>query len=124
MLYTNLKHLENSQEHARAIQEHENVMVICGRMEHGCIAVFRIAEELEAEYPEVSFFDMEFDNPESMVVRSLPHHSGSLQLPLIVLYKNAVVVHFTSGIMTREEMIGLLDLELTDMRKVQQAFML
>ena len=72
MLYTNLKHLESIADHNKAISENENVMVICGRMGPMCIPVYGIAEELEAEYKHVKFFDMEFDNPVSDVIRILP----------------------------------------------------
>lgn len=109
MLYTNLKHLENSREHARAIHENENVIVICGRMDHKCVAVFRMIEELEATYAHVKFFDMEFDNPESKAIRSLPGISGSSEIPFLVFYKNGELVHASIGILTKEEMISLLD---------------
>ena len=72
MLYTNLKHLESAADHRKAISENENVMVICGRMGPMCIPVYGIAEELEEEYRHVKFYDMEFDNPESHFIRSLP----------------------------------------------------
>ena len=76
MLYTNLKHLESAADHKKAISENENVMVICGRMGPMCIPVYGIAEELEDEYKHVKFYDMEFDNPESPVIRSLPEVRG------------------------------------------------
>ena len=61
MLYTNLKHLETAADHAKVINENENVMVICGRMGPMCIPVYSIAEILEAKYSHVKFYDMEFD---------------------------------------------------------------
>ncbi len=67
MLYTNLKHLETAAEQASVISENENVVVVCGSMGPMCIPVYRIAEELEAKYKQVKFFDMEFDDPESQV---------------------------------------------------------
>lgn len=114
MLYTNLKHLENSQEHAQAIHENERVIVTCGRMDYGCITVFRMMEELEAIYPEIRFYDMEFDNPESRVISSLPGIGDSTAIPIVVWYKNGKVAHATSGIPTREEIIGLLNREFMD----------
>jgi len=68
MLYTNLKHIESAEQHAKILKENENVMVICGRMGPMCIPVYGIAEELEDEYKNVQFFDMEFDNPQSHVI--------------------------------------------------------
>ena len=70
MLYTNLKHIESAADHNKVISENENVMVICGRMGPMCIPVYGIAEELEDEYKHVKFYDMEFDNPESSVIRN------------------------------------------------------
>lgn len=108
MLYTNLKHLENPQEHAQAIRENEQVIVTCGRMEYGSITVFRMMEELEKIYPHVRFYDMEFDNPASMVICSLPEIIGSSAIPFMVFYLDGKVVHTTSGKPTKEEMIRLI----------------
>ena len=49
MLYTNLKHIETAEDHAKIISQNENVMVICGRMGPMCIPVYEIAEELQDE---------------------------------------------------------------------------
>ena len=101
MLYTNLKHIETAIDHALVIRENENVMVICGRMGPMCIAVYRIAEELEVEYKHVMFFDMEFDNPESHVIRNLPEVKGFMRIPFTIYYKGGKVAKATSGIQTR-----------------------
>lgn len=71
MLYTNLKHIESAAEYAGIVNENENVMIICGRMGPFSIPVYRIAEELERNYAHVKFYDMEYDNPESAVIRNL-----------------------------------------------------
>ena len=111
MLYTNLKHLETAAEHASAISENENVMVVCGRMGPMCIPVYRIAEELEATYNNVKFFDLEFDNPESQVIRNLPEVHGFKGIPFTVYYKNGSVVKATSGIQAKIQVTGILDNE-------------
>jgi thioredoxin 1 len=111
MLYTNLKHLETAAEHASAISENENVMVVCGRMGPMCIPVYRIAEELEATYKNVKFFDLEFDNPESLVIRNLPEVHGFKEIPFIVYYKNGSVVKATSGIQAKIQVTSILDNE-------------
>ena len=108
MLYTNLKHLENSAEHAMAIHDSNQAVVICGRMDYGCISVYRICEELEKINPSVKFFDMDFDNPESQVICSLSPLSGVAILPLIVCYQDGKVVDVTSGIQTKEQMMTML----------------
>jgi len=111
MLYTNLKHLETAAEHARIISENENVMVVCGRMGPMCIPVYGIAEELEKDYSHVKFCDMEFDNPESHVIRSLPEVRGFMGIPFTIYYKNGKVVKATSSIQTKEQVKTILDKE-------------
>jgi thioredoxin 1 len=114
MLYTNLKHIETAVDHARIISENENVMVICGRMGPMCIPVYGIAEELEDEYSHVRFYDMEFDNPHSHVIRNLPEVRGFMGIPFTVYYKNGKVVKATSSIQTREQVTAILDREFAE----------
>jgi thioredoxin 1 len=111
MLYTNLKHLESAADLKKAISENENVMVICGRMGPMCIPVYGIAEELEDEYRHVQFYDMEFDNPESYIIRSLPEVRGFMGIPFTIYYKNGKVVKATSSIQTRDQVMTILDKE-------------
>jgi thioredoxin 1 len=111
MLYTNLKHLESAADHQKAISENENVMVICGRMGPMCIPVYSIAEQLESEYSHVNFYDMEFDNPESHVILSLPEVRGFMGIPFTIYYKNGKVVKATSSIQTRDQVTAILDKE-------------
>lgn len=111
MLYTNLKHIESAAEHAQIINENEQVMIICGRMDRMCIPVYRITEELEAEYYHVKFYDMEFDNPESHVIRTLPEANGFMGIPFTIYYKNGKVVKATSGIQTKAQVTAILDKE-------------
>jgi thioredoxin 1 len=111
MLYTNLKHIESAADHAKIINENENVMVICGRMGPMCVPVYRIAEELEKKFTHVKFFDMEFDDPESYVIRSLPEVRTFLGIPFTIYYKNGKVVKATSSIQTKAEVIAILDKE-------------
>lgn len=109
MLYTNLKHIENAADHAKAISQNENVMVICGRMGPMCIPVYGIAEELEKDYDHVKFFDMEFDNPESHVIREIPEVRGFMGIPFTIYYKNGKVVKATSSIQTKQQVKAKLD---------------
>lgn len=111
MLYTNLKHIETASEHARIIGENENVMVICGMMGPMCIPVYANAEQLENEYKHVKFYDMEFDNPESHVIRDIPEVKGFRGIPFTVYYKNGKVVKATSSIQTRVQIQAILDAE-------------
>jgi len=111
MLYTNLKHIETSADHAKIISENENVMIICGRMGPMCIPVYYIAEELEDKYKHVKFCDMEFDNPESHVIRNLPEVKGFMGIPFTIYYKNGKVVKATSSIQTKIQVKAILDKE-------------
>ncbi|MDO9614536.1 MAG: thioredoxin family protein [Bacteroidota bacterium] len=111
MLYTNLKHIESADKLAQIISEHENVVVICGRMGPMCVPVYRIAEELEGEYSQIKFFDMEFDNPESQVIRALPEVRGFMGIPFTIYYKNGQVVKATTGIQSKEQITAILEQE-------------
>ncbi len=111
MLYTNLNHTETASDHAKIISENENVMVICGRMGPMCIPVYRIAEELEKEYTNVKFYDMEFDNPESHIIRNLQEVKGFTGIPFTIYYKNGKVVKATSSIQTKEQIKSILEKE-------------
>jgi thioredoxin 1 len=111
MLYTNLKHLESISDYNKAISENENVMIVCGRMGPMCIPVYRIAEEIETEYKNVKFFDMEFDNPISDVIRILPEVRGFMGIPFTIYYKNGKVVKATSSIQTKEQVKTILNKE-------------
>ncbi|TNE70660.1 thioredoxin [bacterium] len=109
MLYTNLNHIESAAQHAKILEQNENVMVICGRMGPMCIPVYGIAEELEEEYTNVKFFDMEFDNPEAYVIRNLPEVRGFMGIPFTIYYKNGKVVKATSSIQSMGQVRAILD---------------
>ncbi len=111
MLYTNLTHIETAAQHAGILSENENVMVICGRMGPMCIPVYGIAEELEEEYQHVKFCDLEFDNPESFVIRTLPEVRGFMGIPFTIYYKNGKVVRATSSIQTKQQVTSILNKE-------------
>jgi thioredoxin 1 len=118
MLYTNLKHIESAAQHKKVISENENVMVICGRMGPMCIPVYGIAEELESDYNHVKFYDMEFDNPESHVIRNIPEVHGFMGIPFTIYYKNGIVARATSSIQTKEQVKAILDKEFAATVKV------
>ena len=86
-------------------------MARCGRMGPMCIPVYRIAEELEKEYTNVKFYDMEFDNPESHIIRNLQEVKGFTGIPFTIYYKNGKVVKATSSIQTKEQIKSILEKE-------------
>lgn len=109
MLFTNLTHLMSASEHAKMLEENENVMICCGRMGPMCIPVYGIMEELEKEYPHVKFADFEFDNPEAHVIRNAQECRGFMGIPFTMYYKNGKVVKATSSIQTMEQVRSILD---------------
>jgi len=109
MLHTNLRHIETEEEYQKVLDEQENVMICCGRMGPMCIPVYASMVELESDYPEVSFCDMEFDIPTAMVIRKLPECMGFMGLPFTVYYKNGKVVTATSSIQSKEQITEILD---------------
>lgn len=76
-----------------------------------CIPVYRIAEDLEKECKNVKFFDIEFDNPASDVIRILPEVRGFTGIPFTIYYRNGKVVRATSSIQTKDQVKTILDKE-------------
>jgi thioredoxin 1 len=111
MLYTNLKHIETAAEHQKFISENENVMICCGRMGPMCIPVYGIMEYLEDQYKNVKFADMEFDNPESHVIRNAPEVRNFMGIPFTMYYKNGKLLKATSSIQTMTQVKSILDAE-------------
>lgn len=109
MLHTNLTHVLSEQDHSKLLQENENVMICCGRMGPMCIPVYEVMEELESEYKNVKFADMEFDSPDAKVIRGLPECRSFQGLPFVVYYQNGKVVKATSSIQNREQVTTILD---------------
>ncbi len=109
MLNTNLKHALSEKEHSEIINNNENVMICCGRMGPMCIPVYEVMEELEGEYKNIKFVDMEFDSPDAKVIRSLPECRSFQGLPFVVYYKNGKVVKATSSIQSRDQITSILD---------------
>ena len=109
MLYTNLKHIENAAHHNKVISENEYVMVCCGRMGPMCTPVYAVMESIEDEYPNIKFFDMEFDNPESNVIRTLPEVRGFMGIPFVIYYKNGKVEKATSSIQSKAQIKDILE---------------
>jgi thioredoxin 1 len=111
MLYTNLKHIETAADHQKFISENENVMICCGRMGPMCIPVYGIMEDLESQYANVKFADMEFDSPESHVIRNVPEVRGFMGIPFTMYYKSGKLVKATSSIQSMTQVRTILDAE-------------
>ena len=52
---------------------------------------------------------MEFDNPESHVIRNAPESANFMGLPFTVYYKNGEIVKATSSIQTMDQIREVLD---------------
>lgn len=109
MLYTNLKYIDKADEYNKFISETENAVIICGSMSHTCIPMYAFAEELNEVYEKVTFFDMEFENPESQIIRNLPELKGFTDIPLTIFLKNGKIVKATSGIQTKTQIITIIE---------------
>ena len=109
MLKTNLTHVSSESEHSELLSKNENVMICCGRMGPMCIPVYEVMEELENEYSNVKFVDMEFDLPDAKVIRNLPECRTFQGLPFVVYYKNGQVVKATSSIQSKDQITSILD---------------
>lgn len=109
MLKTNLKHLVSEKELNELVSNNANVMVCCGRMGRMCIPVYAIMESLKKDYPNVQFRDMEFDIPDSNIIRNHPACSRFMGLPFTVYYENGEVVKATSSIQSKEQVKEILN---------------
>jgi len=112
MLYTNLKHIETDKQQQQVVAENENVVIICGRMEPASILLYRVAAGLEKKYPQVAFYDMEFDNPETTVLKHALEDCNLTNIPLTGYFKNGYLVNVTFGVQTSQQMIDLIEKEL------------
>ncbi len=114
-LQTNLKHLITAADFEKTIEENENVMICCGRMGPMCIPVYGIMEDLEKsnKFDHVHFCDMAFDSPEAHVIRNLSECRGFMGIPFTVYYKNGKLVKATSSIQSLDQVMNILESELT-----------
>ena len=103
MLYTNLIHLETAPDLSRMIDENENIVVVCGTMGPECVPVYRIAESLGKEFTGIKFCDMEYNNPESAMLRTLFETELFTGLPFVVYFHLGKIVKITSGTQSPEQ---------------------
>lgn len=108
-LQTRLDHIHSEAEFKQVIQEHENVMICCGRMGPMCVPVYAAMEILREKHKKVAFYDMPFDHPEAHVIRNLPECSGFMGLPFTVYFKKGAVVKATTSIQSQEQVESILN---------------
>ncbi len=110
-LPTTLKHVASEADFSEILNDHENVMICCGRMGPMCVPIYAAMEELQPEYSNVEFRDMAFDSPDAHVIRELPECRGFMGLPFTVYFKNGKVAAATSSIQSKEQITTILDRE-------------
>lgn len=111
MLGTDLQHITSRQQFDDLIAANPKVMVACGRMGQMCIPVYAAMLQLESEYTDVVFRDMDFDAPEAAAIRTLPEVSTFMGLPFVVYFKNGQVCRATASIQTKDQIRSVLDEE-------------
>ena len=103
MLQTNLEHVESKEQLEELIENNEKVSVCCGRMGPMCIPVYDIFEIFREKYPDIQFWDMDFDIPAAAVLRDLPECREFFGLPFTIYYRNGKVVKATSSIQSAKD---------------------
>ncbi len=111
MLSTNLTHITSEDDFKQTLDNNENVMVCCGRMGPMCVPVYGVMEELESEYKNIAFRDMEFDSAHAHLIRNLPECSSFSGLPFTVYFKNGKVAKATSSVQSMEQVTEILNNE-------------
>lgn len=114
MLQTNLQHVNTEEETRQLIAQNRYVMICCGRMGPMCVPVYNIMHQLESEYPNVVFGDMDFDVPGADFITMLPECRTFMGLPFTIYYKDGKVAQATSSIQTREQIVRILDQEFAE----------
>jgi thioredoxin 1 len=114
MLYTNLKHINSATEYEKILNNNENVVVVCGRMDARCVMVYRVLETFQKKYRNVNFFDFELDNPESKIVLNLPNSLKLIDIPYILYFKNGMLKDATYGLQKKAQFKSLLNKEFSD----------
>ncbi len=109
MLHTNLKHVESEEDFKDLLKNNENVMVCCGRMGPMCVPVYGVMEDLQDDFKNVAFRDLEFDAHHSHVIRNLPECRNFSGLPFTVYFKNGKVVEATSSIQNMDQVTSILN---------------
>ncbi len=104
MLYTNLKHIEDFGSHARVIAENANVLMICGNMDPASVVMYRIAEELQRKYRDITFYDLECDHPDFKGSEIVSFQIQD-RFPLLMFYKNSEIIKVVPGGQSKDNII-------------------
>ncbi|MDX9721874.1 MAG: thioredoxin family protein [Myxococcota bacterium] len=114
MLSTNLDHVTSTEDYNALIKSKSKVAICCGRMGPMCIPVYGAFDALKSKYPEVGFYDMEFDSRTAAeTILRLPQVKGFNGLPFTIYYRDGEVVAATSSIQTKAQIKEILDSKLS-----------
>lgn len=109
MLKTDLEHIETAAEYEKILAENDSVMICCGRMGPMCIPVYKEMKVLSPKYPNIKFYDMDFDIPVAVKIKSLPQCANFMGLPFTVYFKKGKVVAATTSIQNKSQITKILD---------------
>lgn len=110
MLQTNLKHITTTEQFNELLKSGKKAAIVCGRMGPMCIPVYDVMETLESKYPDISFFDMEFDSPTGeSTIRKLPEVQSFRGLPFTVYIRDGKIAAATTSIQSRQQVKEILD---------------
>lgn len=109
MLNTPLNHLESVHAVHEVLEEYDQVMVCCGRMGPMCLPVYAVMDKLQSAYPNVHFYDQDFDGPGASFIRNLPECASFTGLPFVIYFDKGQVVAATSSLQTTEQVKMQLD---------------
>lgn len=108
-LSTDLIHLRTGEDAERVVKDNENVVICCGRMGSAYVPIYKVMEDLRPRYPHVLFAEMVFCNRAAYVIKRLLDRSSYKGLPFIGCFKRGEVVHATSGVRTKDQIIRVLN---------------
>ena len=108
MLKTNLEHIETEEQLNKLIENNEKAVVCCGRMGPMCVPVYDIFEIFREKYPDIQFWDMDFDIPVAAMIKRLPECRRFDGLPFTIYYRNGKVVKATSSIQSAKEVKNII----------------
>jgi len=108
MLQTNLGHIETEEQFKELIENNEKIVICCGRMGPMCVPVYDIFEIFREKYPDIQFWDMDFDIPVAAMIKRLPECRRFDGLPFTIYYRNGKVVKATSSIQSAKEVKNII----------------
>ena len=104
---TKLKHIESLKDFDETIAGNDMLVVCAGRWGPMCIPVYKAMEKLELEdkYNKIQFRVVEFDTEAASPIKKAKECSSFRGLPFTVYYRDQKIVHATSSIQTKGQIV-------------------